>query len=123
MRWTSLLTATGLLANLATPAMASSRPGARLVSCHGESCVLVSGHRDNPAAMVLINGHAVPVEGGRGWKARLPVAALRPWCAPHARQIAVTVVDGDRPATVAMADLPIGLLGHIDLAMLTVRLR
>jgi hypothetical protein len=97
--------------------MAASRPATRLVSCQSESCLLVSGHRDDPAAIVRINGHAVPVEGKRDWRARLPLSAVRQWSAPYARTIEISV-----PGAQTSADLPIGLLGHVtDLSSLDVR--
>ncbi|WP_068087600.1 hypothetical protein [Novosphingobium rosa] len=118
MRWTSPLLAASLILGLAAPAMAASQPGARLVTYHGEICLLVSGQRDNPASAVRIEGHEVPVEGSRTWRARLPVATLRQWATPFARRIAINIAGQDSPT---MADLPIGLLGHTtDLAALTI---
>jgi hypothetical protein len=101
-----------------SPAMAASGPSARLVSCGGESCLLVTGRRDDAAAAVSINDHAVPVEGGRSWRARLPLSSVRLWAEPYARSISVTVAGSDSRAE---ARLPIGLLGHVtNLASLVV---
>jgi hypothetical protein len=119
LRWTDLPVILGaaLMSCCAPPAMA--RTDTKLVHCRPQSCLLVSGHRDNPASIVLINGHAVSVKGGRHWQIRMPVETLRAWSAPLARQIAITTIDarGGTP-TLQQADLPIGLLGHADLALL-----
>ncbi|WP_241127693.1 hypothetical protein [Novosphingobium terrae] len=118
MHWTSPLLASGLIASLAAPAMAASQPDTRLVTYHGEICLMISGHRDNPASAVLIEDHAVSVEGSRNWRVRVPVTTLRQWATPFARRIAITTTGQTEPA---MADLPIGLLGHTtDLAALTI---
>ncbi len=108
----------------AAPASAASEPKTRLVSCEAGSCLLVTGHRADPASAVLINGHAVQVEGARHWKARLPVETVRLWSAPQARSITVSVVDQARGSAASTAILPIGLLGHAeDLAMLVIRVK
>lgn len=102
---------------IAASASAAPAPGARLVDCRPESCLLISGSRADVASTVSVNGHAVAVEGGTKWRVRLPVSAVRAWSAPRARTIMVSV-----GGVAAEADLPIGLLGHrSDLAMLVVR--
>ncbi len=117
MRWTSPLLAASLIAGFAAPAMAAA-PSTRLVTDHGEICVQVSGHRDDATSPVLIEGHAVSVTGNHSWRTRIPVQTLRQWARPFARQIAVSIAGQNHPA---MADLPIGLLGHTtDLAALTI---
>jgi hypothetical protein len=122
LRWTDCLLAAALLV---APAVAMAEPSTRLVSCHDDDCLLVSGQRDDAAAAVRINGHSVTVEGGRRWRVRLPVETVRSWSSPFARTIAVTVLDPDtRGEKTAEADLPIGLLGHdVDFASLIVRVR
>lgn len=116
--WTFALGAM-VAAGIAAPAMAASEPDTRLVECRAGSCLLVSGHRDDAASAVVINGHPVPVEGARRWRAVVPVDTLRLWSAPYARTITVSVAD-----TEAEVSLPIGLLGHAkDLAMLVVRVK
>jgi hypothetical protein len=117
------LAAIGALA--ASPATASSEPSTRLVRCGEESCLQICGHRDNPAATVSINGHAVPAEGERGWRVSLPVEVVRQWSAPHARTIEVSLFEPEtQHATVASVDLPIGLLGDTtELASLVVSAR
>ncbi|WP_395336068.1 hypothetical protein WBP06_18805 [Novosphingobium sp. BL-8H] len=110
-------------AGVAPNAMAASKPETRLVSCGAGNCLLISGHRDHAASEVRINGHAVPVEGGKGWKVRLPVDTVRAWSAPLARAVDIALLDPETgtQATV-QARLPIGLLGHVtDLAMLEIR--
>lgn len=97
----------------------SHRPSTRLVECGATSCLLVSGHREDAASPVSINGHAVAVEGARKWRARVPVETVRAWSAPYARTIAVSVAGASQDAR-----LPIGLLGQVEnLAMLVIRLK
>lgn len=104
-----------IVASLASPAMAASEPSTRVVACRSGSCLLVSGHRDNAASAVSINGHVVPVEGKRDWRVRLPVETVREWSLPMARTIAIAFIDAEtRVETAADADLPIGLLGHAE---------
>lgn len=106
-----------LATGLAAPAFAESTPRTRLVECRSTSCLLISGSREDNASGVSINGHAVPVKGGRKWQVLLPVDTVRAWSAPSARTIMVSVAEGTDEA-----DLPIGLLGQSsDLAMLVVR--
>ena len=114
-----------LAAALASPASAATEPRTRLVDCEAGSCLLVTGRRAHAASTVTINGHAVSVEGARNWRVSLPVATLRAWSAPYARTITVSVVDATtRTQASTEADLPIGLLGHVeDLAMLVVRVK
>lgn len=103
-----------LTAALATPAAAETRT--RLVDCEAGSCLLVTGHRDDAASTVRINGHAVTAKGARKWRVSVPLETLRQWAAPYARTITVSVAD-----TQTEAILPIGLLGHAeDLAFLTI---
>ena len=106
------------LATAATPALAGA-PEARLVRCGAASCLLVKGLRADVASAVTVNDHPVAVEGGRRWRARLPVAMVRAWSAPHARTLDVAVA-GEAFETA----LPVGMLGRSkDLAMLVVRAR
>jgi hypothetical protein len=111
-------------ASLASPALAAGAPDTRVVSCGADSCLLVTGHRDSRAAVVRINGHRVEVQGERSWRVRLPVATLRDWAAPFARQIEVSSQDpAGQTEVVQRAQLPIGLLGHApDLASLVITL-
>jgi len=124
-RRAALCAAAIVLAGSAAPALAETSASARLVSCGSESCLLVSGHRDDPSAEVSINGQAVAVEGKRGWRVSLPVATVRQWSAPYAREIEVSLRD---PATAAestaFVDLPVGLLGKLtDLSALEISIR
>lgn len=113
------------IAGLAAPAAAAPRPTTRLVRCGDDTCLRISGRRDDPAAAVSINGQAVRAEGGRRWHVRLPIEQVRRWSSPSARTIAVGLVDArTQTAAIAEADLPIGLLGdRIDLASLVVSAR
>ncbi|MCG6120494.1 MAG: hypothetical protein MEP44_07600 [Blastomonas sp.] len=114
----ALLALSPLLA-LSTPALASGTPATRLVECGPQSCLLVSGRRDDASVPVRINGHAVATTGARTWRARVPVATVRAWSLPHAQTISVTVADADYEAR-----LPVGMLGpKRDLAMLVVRVK
>ena len=106
---------------LTCAASSASAASTRLVRCGSASCLLVSGHRDDATSMVSINGRAIAVEGKRKWQARLPVQTVRYWSAPRARTIEVMLYN---PRTQDLSyerpDLPIGLMGHIDLALLVV---
>jgi hypothetical protein len=111
-------------ASLATPAMAATEPTTRLVSCQSGSCLVISGRRGSPEAIVLINGHAVAVAGERSWQVRLPLETVRRWSPPMARTIQVATVDPASQASAAQdADLPIGMLGYVELASLVVAVK
>ncbi|WP_295630748.1 hypothetical protein [Novosphingobium sp.] len=101
---------------LTQAAQAAPQPSTRLVKCASGSCLLVRGHRVNPAAAVSINGHAIATAGAHKWHARVPVETLRGWSEPYARTITVAVADATTEA-----GLPIGLFGHTtNLAMITI---
>ena len=121
MRAMALIGAT-IIASSASPTLAAVEPSSRLVHCGEESCVQISGHRDDPAVVVSVNGHAVSVEGDQRWKARLPVHVVREWSAGSAQTIQVALHDPEtRNATVASVDLPIGLLGRMtDLSAMVI---
>jgi hypothetical protein len=104
---------------LAPQAVAKAPASTKLIDCRPQSCLLISGYRDDPASAVRINGHDVPVEGARRWHMRLPIETLRAWSPPLARTLAITIVDAHGTQSNRQADLPIGLLGHADLALLT----
>jgi hypothetical protein len=124
-RATTLMLAAVLVAGVASPAAAAADPVTRVVDCRSGSCLLVSGHRENAASAVSINGHAVAVEGKRDWRIRLPVETVREWSVPLARTITVTSVDAvTLTETSADVDLPIGLLGHAEnLAALVISIK
>lgn len=109
----------------APAAQAGTLPTAKLVRCGEGDCLLLRGARSSAAATVTINARAVAVEGGRGWKLRVPVATVRGWTSPHARSLAVAVVDADGQVEQReTVRLPVGLLGHnTELAALVVRAR
>ncbi|WP_299307348.1 hypothetical protein [uncultured Croceicoccus sp.] len=108
-----------------TQAFGDDDPVTRLVRCGEASCLMVSGRRDDPAAIVKVNGRPVFVEGGKGWKLRLSLDTLREWSDGPARTIAVSLHAPDRSTKdVAIVDLPIGVLGDTtDLDTLRVRVR
>ena len=100
-------------------AQAGHAPKLRVVECGAESCLRITGHRDDSAAPVLINGHEIAVTGRHRWTARVPVAKVRNWSAPYARSIQLSVANEEHSA-----QLPIGLLGtRGDLAMLVVSVK
>ena len=104
-----------------SPAQAQSghAPKLRVVECGAESCLRITGHRDDSAAPVLLNGHEIAVTGRHRWTARVPVAKVRNWSAPYARSIQLSVANEEHST-----QLPIGLLGtRGDLAMLVVSVK
>src|SRR4051794_13707271 len=83
--------------SLTSPAIAAPEASSRLIRCGVESCLQVTGDRDDPTSIVHINGHAVPVEGERRWKISLPLEVVREWSAPNARTIEVSLADPEGP--------------------------
>lgn len=116
LRLKTLTVSAVLSAALVTPAIAASKPSTRLVKCGQESCLRVSGQRTDKASAVLINGREIPTKGTQRWHVRVPVKTVRAWSAPYARTIAVSVAGSTQDVK-----LPIGMMGHGDLAMLVVR--
>jgi hypothetical protein len=114
-----------IIGGLASPATAASEPSTRLIRCGEQSCLLISGRREDPAAIISINGHKVLVEGEQRWRVRLPMDVVRQWSAPYARTIEVSMRDPDaQRETIASVDLPVGLLGGTtDLASLVISVR
>ena len=106
----------------AAPAVARELQ-ARLVHCGDTTCVRISGHRSSPAVTVKIGTRTLPVEGGRGWHAVVPLATARTWPTRFGYELALTLVD--RQAGTEKTDLvmlPPGALGRgVELAELTVR--
>ncbi len=118
-----LVSAALALAALGIISSAQAQPGhapkLRVVECGAESCLRITGHRDDSAAPVLINGHEIAVTGRHRWTARVPVAKVRNWSAPYARSIQLSVANEEHST-----QLPIGLLGtRGDLAMLVVSVK
>ncbi len=114
-----------VLGSLASPAIAAPEANARLVHCGAQSCLRITGQRENSASTVGINGHAVRVEGNRTWQADLPVELVREWSPPYARTVEVSLQNPEtQRQTVTSIDLPIGLLGvTTNLASLVVSVR
>lgn len=127
-KWLVVLASAVALTGGASPAMAASGPSTKLVRCGSESCLMVTGHRSDPALIVSINDHVVPAEGDRRWRVVLPVETVRQWSSPHARTIDVSLRNPQVQAgtqaqdeTIASADLPVGMLCHaVNLASLVV---
>jgi len=108
----------------ADAAAAAPAPKTRLVSCGSESCLLVTGRRKSADSLVAINDRPVAVGGRRAWHVRVPLAAVRELASPYARNIEVTVTQADGHEEWSEdASLPIGLLGHKNLATLIVSAR
>ncbi|WP_310535206.1 hypothetical protein [Novosphingobium sp.] len=110
---------------MAAPALAASAPTTKVVSCAAGNCLVIWGSRERGSETVLINGHAVSVQGNRNWKVSLPVAQIRDWSQRYARTIEVSTIDAMGVVqTSAEARLPIGLLGGTtNLALLEVRVK
>ncbi|GAA0273643.1 hypothetical protein GCM10009127_12650 [Alteraurantiacibacter aestuarii] len=111
------------ICSAASPALAEREPSTKLVRCGEESCLQISGYRDDPASIVRLNGEVVTADGGQDWQVRLPIETVRQWSAPNARTIEVSLLDPETAqVTSASTSLPIGLLGDISsLAFLEVR--
>jgi len=110
---------------IAPAAHADARPSAKLVRCAAGDCLLIRGERSSAATTITINDHEVAASGGRGWKVRVPVAAVRGFALPFARTLDVAVVDAaGRVEQRETVRLPVGLMGHTtELAALVVRAR
>lgn len=119
-------TCTPLVALLAAAALVPTSVGARehgpstkLERCGTQTCLRISGRRDDPAATVLIEQHAVAVSGAKRWHVSLPLETVRSWSAPAARTILVETVGSERTQT--KARLPIGVFGRTtELAFLSI---
>lgn len=110
---------------VASAAHADTHPTAKLVRCSEGDCLLIRGTRSSAAQTITINDRVVAASGGRGWKVRVPVAAVRGLASPFARTLDVAVIDAagqvERRESVR---LPVGLMGHTtELASLVVRAR
>jgi len=113
-----------LAVTCASTAVAAPTPKTRLVSCGSESCLLVTGRRNSADSRVSINNRVVAVAGRRAWHVRVPLVAVRELTSPYARSIEVTVAQADGHEEWSEdASLPIGLLGHKNLATLVVSAR
>jgi hypothetical protein len=109
-----------LIGSFASPAMASEA-STKVVRCGEDSCLQISGRRDDPDSIVSINGRVVSVEGEHRWRVRLPIETVREWSDPYARTIEVSLQHPETQfETSASVDLPIGLLGGVDLASLVI---
>ena len=110
------------LAGTASPALAESETSTKLVRCGAESCLRVSGYRDDPASVVRINGYEVAVEGKRRWQVQLPVEVVRQWSEPDARTIEVSLHGlGSQLGASDSVDLPVGMLSRMtDLSALVI---
>ncbi len=111
-----------LVATAVVPASAQAKgavPSTKLERCGERTCLRISGHRDDPAATVLIEQREVAVSGKKRWHVSLPLQTVRNWSAPAARAIAVEIVGKD--CTQMKAPLPIGVFGgNTNLAFLSI---
>ncbi len=108
----------------ATTASAAPRIDARsrLEHCGQATCLMVTGHRSDAAAPVMLAGHPVAVLGGRKWRVSVPLETVRSWFPTYARVIAVRL--GGSDGKEIAVPLPIGMLGSkIELASIEVRAR
>ena len=111
-----------LLATSVPAAAAAESASTRLHRCGEAVCLMVRGWRSDPAEPVLIEGRQVTVDGGRHWRASLPLATVERWVRPFARSILIET--GGAEARSHKAALPIGVLGQTtDLAFLSVGTR
>lgn len=100
------------------PLLAENAPKTRLVKCGAQSCLVVTGKRSNADSQVRLNGYEVRTDGRYKWHVRLPVDTIRAWSAPNARTVTVSIEGASMDAK-----LPIGLMGHANLAVLIVRVK
>lgn len=113
------ITAAVLLAGFVAAEPRPVEPSTWLTHCGGATCLMITGHRRDPAAPILVAGHRVMAQGGRTWRVAVPLSTIGEWSAPAARSISVEVAG--QGGNVAQAVLPIGLLGHVtELALLDV---
>lgn len=103
-----------LSAAFGSPARAGIGAETELVRCGDESCLKVSGYRDEPDWIVSVNGREVTADGAYNWRVHLRLETVREMSAPGARTIEVSLRDPEtNRETSANARLPIGLLGDI----------
>lgn len=104
---------------LAQAGSSHSGPSTKLHHCGEQTCLLITGQRDDRTSAVIIENHEVAVSGGKRWHASLPLQTVRNWAAPGARAIAVEVAGAERKKM--QARLPIGVFGNTTkLAFLSV---
>jgi hypothetical protein len=108
--------------SFATAVVPAHATEARLVHCGPETCLRLSGHRQDAAVEVRVAGSLLATDGGRDWQATVPLAFARAWVTPSADAMSITLADArsgtERTETVP---LPPGALGrHVDLATLVV---
>lgn len=97
----------------APPASSQERAETRLVSCEQGSCLRVQGFRADPAAIVMLNGQVVSVEGRNSWECTVPLDTIRAISGEGDRFIKVSLVAPASHTEVTMsARLPTGLLGQ-----------
>jgi len=110
------------LVMFAIPVEAESAAQARLVHCGADTCLRLAGHRPDATTAVSVGGRELAVEGGRDWRATVPLATARTW--PIARGYALRVTLADAAAgteRIQSVPLPPGSLGsHVELASLVV---
>jgi hypothetical protein len=110
------------LAMAATPGFALAASQARLVHCGGETCLRISGHRAHSAVIVRVAGRDLAVDGGRSWRATVPLGAARDWTNRSGDMLMLTLAD-TRSGTerVDAVALPPGALGkRVELATLVI---
>ena len=121
----SLTITAGAILSAAAPAAAEHPASARLVHCGAETCLRLSGQRDEADTRVQVDGRDLPVTGARSWQATVPLAQARAWRLTRGYAVPVTLIDrasgAERTSPVAV---PPGALGaRVELASLIVRAR
>ncbi len=107
------------------PAHAEHAPQARLVHCHEETCLRISGHRPRSDIAIRIGGHELAVEGGSNWRVTVPLAMARAWATASGDALTVALFDPlEKFASVEELAVPPGALGRrVELATLMVHAR
>ena len=81
----------------------------------------MTGRRTTAESRVLLNGRPIAIEGGLSWRASVPMSTVHEISKAYERSVEVTVTrpDGQEEWSEDVR-LPIGLLGHAELAELVV---
>jgi hypothetical protein len=105
----------GVQAEARTSRTVAISPDSEIVGQGVRTAVRLRGSASAGFAL-MVNGRAVSAVGRRHWHADVPLAALRDWSAPFAREIVVTLTTNDaagmHPAAEQRIKLPTGALGR-----------
>ena len=108
------------IAAMPESAMAGTRT--RLVNCGERTCLRISGHRSDATTAIRIAAQPVTVEGGRAWRATIPLLLARSGANASLDRLSFTTIDRKTGAeSVESVALPPGALGRrVELASLNV---